>query len=80
MSGKGNHQYGIRGHLNASFKQGTTKRKNNNQVDYWIYLPEHPFANRNGRVKYHRAVVEMNNLSFDPDFFIWIDKCSAFVL
>lgn len=74
MTGKNNHQYGKKGHLNASFKQGLTRQRNNNQIDYWVYQPDHPFANINGRVKYHRFVVEQNNLSFNPDVFIWLNN------
>ena len=69
MSGKGNHQYGLKGHLNSSFKDGITKKRNNNQVDYWIYIPNHPFASKSGRVKYHRYLVEQNFEKYDEKYF-----------
>ena len=72
MKGDGNHQYGLKGHLNSSFKDGITKKRNNNQVDYWIYIPNHPFASKSGRVKYHRYLVEQNFEKYDEKYFISI--------
>lgn len=72
-SGKGNHQYGLKGDLNASFKGTETIKRNGNVYDIWVYLPEHPFCNKSSRVKKHRLVVEQNYKLFDPKYFISIN-------
>lgn len=69
MSGEGNHQYGLKGDKNASFKGMLTQRKNSTQLDAWIYCPEHPYARSDGRVKLHRYIVEQNADYFDRSFF-----------
>lgn len=68
-SGNGNHQYGLKGELNASFKGFITKKKNNNLIDIFVYDPTHPYCNRNGRVKLHRLLVEQNYYNFDSKYF-----------
>lgn len=55
MKGEGNHQYGVKGELNSSWKGG--KRKSSYGY-YLIYSPEHPFANGDGMVFEHRLVAE----------------------
>ena len=72
--GEGNHQYGLKGELNASFKGEYTTRKNVNQIDIWKYIPTHPYCNRNGRVKLHRWLVEQNYVKFNPKYFEMIDN------
>lgn len=69
MTGEKNHQYGLRGDKNASFKGAVTRRKNCSQYDFWVYCPDHPYANKNGRVKLHRFVVEQNADLFPPESF-----------
>lgn len=69
MTGKGNHQFGLRGDKNASFKGAITRRKNCTQYDFWIYCPDHPHANKYGRVKLHRYVVEQNADRFPAENF-----------
>ena len=55
MKGKGNHQYGLKGRLNASWK--TDKRITNNGY-LKIYKPEHPLSDRDGRILEHRYLAE----------------------
>lgn len=69
MKGEGNHQYGLKGNKNASFKGNVISKKNNQQFDYWIYCPDHPYANRSKRVKLHRYVVEQNAERFNQKYF-----------
>ena len=67
--GKGNHQYGLKGDKNASFKGEILASKNNNTIDVMVYLPNHPYANKYGRVKLHRLLVEENYLKFNIKYF-----------
>lgn len=53
--GSGNHQYGLKGSLNASFKTG---RRISNYGYVLIYNPEHERANCNGYVFEHILVME----------------------
>jgi dUTP pyrophosphatase len=73
MSGSNNHQFGLRGSLNASFKGELTEKRNGTTNDFWIYVPNHPFCNKSGRVKYHRFLVEQLYHLFDPNSFVVID-------
>lgn len=68
-----NHQYGLKGELNASFKGSICQRKNNNLTEKMIYVPEHPFADKSGRYLIHRLVVEQNYNIFPDKYFIMID-------
>ena len=72
VTGKNNHQYGLKGCLNSSFKGEEITRKNNGIVDVRIYVPNHPFADRNGRVSKHRLLVEQYADRFDPKYFVEI--------
>lgn len=69
MTGCGNHQFGLTGNKNASFKGDEIKRKNNRLVDIMVYVPDHPYANKCGRVKKHRLIVEQHHDAFDDKFF-----------
>lgn len=69
MKGENNHQYGLKGELNASFKGEEITHKNHDVVDIYVYDPSHPYANSNGRVVKHRLVVEQNHELFNDDFF-----------
>lgn len=73
MSGTGNHQYGLKGNQNSSFKGQEIIRKNNCQHDIMVYQPEHPYASKTGRVKKHRRVVELNAEKYNPKYFELID-------
>lgn len=68
-AGEGNHQYGLKGHLNASFKGGEILKHNNNLIEICVYCPDHPHADRHGRVTKHRLVVEQNYQLFDCKYF-----------
>lgn len=73
MSGENNHQYGLKGSLNSSFKGYDIADRNNNNVDIKVYEPTHPYCDKNGRVAKHRLVVEQNHELFDDCFFDVID-------
>ena len=55
MKGSGNHQYGLRGELNASWQGGT---RHSSYGYILIKKPEHPFANGDGCVFEHRLIAE----------------------
>jgi hypothetical protein len=62
---KANHQYGLKGHLNDSFKG----EKIVNQYGYvMLYLPNHPKADVTGRYREHRYVIEQSN-HYDDSYF-----------
>lgn len=67
--GENNHQYGLKGDKNASFKGKETLHPNHSIVDIYVYEPNHPYANKDGRVVKHRLLVEQNHDKFDPKFF-----------
>ena len=67
--GKGNHQYGLKGPLNASFKGEEIQNKNIKQIDDLIYMPNHPRASRSGRIRKYIWMVEQNYQLFDPKYF-----------
>lgn len=73
FTGKGNHQYGLKGDLNSSFKGIEIKRKNNNLIEIKVYKPNHPFADKNSRVCKHRLIVEEYYNLFNPTYFIEIN-------
>ena len=73
FAGENNHQHGLKGHLNSSFKGEETTKKNNRVVDVRVYAPDHPFADRSGRVSKHRLLVEQNAERFDQKYFVEID-------
>lgn len=54
MKGAGNHQFGLTGESNGSFKNKFSIK--NGYV--FIFLPEHPYCIFNGRIKYHRVIAE----------------------
>ena len=68
-AGEGNHQYGLKGELNSSYKGLEIFKNNNNNVDIFVYDPSHPNANKNGRVTKHRLIVEQNYKLFDYKYF-----------
>lgn len=67
--GEGNHQYGLKGELNSSFKGHEITHKNHNVVDIYVYCPGHPYANECNRVVKHRLVVEQNHTLFNSNCF-----------
>lgn len=73
MKGSKNHQYGLKGELNASFAGEVTLAWNHNLLERMVYVPEHPFANKIGRVREHRLIVEQHHQLFDDKYFTIID-------
>lgn len=74
MAGSGNHQYGLKGRLNASFKEGVRISENNSIFEEMYYVGDwYKKNNEHGRVKYHRYLVELNHTIFDNSFFEEID-------
>lgn len=67
--GEGNHQYGLKGPLNASFKGVEILDKNNEVLDIKVYVPDHPYADKYGRVSKHRLIVEQNYDKYDMNYF-----------
>lgn len=73
FKGENNHQYGLRGSKNASFKNEDTKTRNKNNIDIHVYYPNHPYATKSGRVLLHRLTVELNHELFPNEYFNVID-------
>jgi hypothetical protein len=69
FSGKQNHQYGLKGHLNSSFKGQEISRRNVHLDDIWVYCPERPSSDFTGRITKHRLLVEENYFLFDQNYF-----------
>lgn len=67
--GSGNHQYGLKGSLNASYKGDEIQGKNINQIDDLIYCPNHPRASKTGRLRKYIYLVEQNYKLFDEKYF-----------
>ena len=63
--GEKNHQFGLTGDLNSSFKGEEILKTNNSLTEVMVYSPNHPYKNQNGRVKKHRLIVEQNYSLFD---------------
>ncbi len=73
-SGEGNHQYGLKGRLNSSFKGDEISKRNNNLIEIRVYDPTHPYCDKDGRVLKHRLIVEENYKIFDKKYFEVIDN------
>lgn len=70
FKGSGNHQNGLIGHLNPSYKGLIINKTNHKQNDLYIYVgKDYPKSNKSGRVLYHRYLVNENNHLFDDKFF-----------
>lgn len=67
--GTNNHQYGLKGNLNSTFKNEDIFHCNNNVKDVLTYCPNHPYSDYRGRVFKHRLVVEQNHSLFDASCF-----------
>lgn len=67
--GEKNHQFGLKGDKNGSFKNRDLNKKNHRINDIYVYDPENPNGNRNWRVLKHRKVVEDNYELFEIDKF-----------
>lgn len=69
FAGTNNHQFGLKGNLNASFRGDEIERKNNKLLEVCVYAPNRIDADACGRVKKHRLIVEENWESFPADAF-----------
>lgn len=74
MKGEKNHQFGLIGDKNSSFKG----KEIESEYGYILeYAPNHPFPHdkytKGGRVFQHRLVIEANYSRFDSKYFINID-------
>ncbi len=67
--GENNHQYGLKGDKNDSFKGEEIEKANHRLMEIRVYSPGHPMADCAGRVLKHHLVVEENHLMFDPKYF-----------
>lgn len=67
--GELNHQFGLKGELNASFKGRIISRANNKLTEKLIYAPNHPFKNKDERILLHRYLVEQNYQLYDISLF-----------
>lgn len=72
-AGENNHQWGLKGPLNASYKGAEIQKRNNHLVDIHVYVPNHPNADKRGRVTKHRLLVEQHYERFDAKYFEEID-------
>lgn len=68
--GENNPQYGLKGNLNASFKNENLIKKNHNIDDIFVYAPEYLDSNKDGRITLHRLTILQNYKNFDPCFFL----------
>lgn len=72
--GEKNHQHGLRGILNSSFKSKINIKANNKLTERYIYVGEwYKKKSMNGRITLHRYNVELNHKQFNQDFFDEID-------
>lgn len=70
MYGENNHQYGLRGHLNYSFKDKDITCKNNKLNEVLVYVGNwYQKTNRGGRITQHRYLVELNHSLYDESYF-----------
>lgn len=63
FKGKNNHQFGLKGELNSSFKRGFTTRRNGHVTETFIYAKDRSDTDRSGRMTLHRynVVTNFNN-------------------
>ena len=74
FAGENNHQFGLKGKLNSSFKGENLIKKNHRLNEVLIYVGEwYKKKNVNGRVTQHRYNVELNHSIFDDKYFEEID-------
>lgn len=76
--GENNHQFGLKGSLNSSFKGYRISHKNNHIEDVWVYKPERPDSNRDGRITEHRLKILENYQNYDEAFFTNINGFATF--
>lgn len=69
FTGEQNHQYGLKGKLNATFIDKDLIKRNHDLKEILVYKPEHPYCSKAGRVLLHRLAVEENHKLFDIKYF-----------
>ncbi len=67
--GENNHQFSLKGKLNATFKDSDLFRKNGKLLEVMTYSPETPGSNKSGRIEMHRKIIIDNKDKFDSCFF-----------
>lgn len=73
--GENNHQFGLKGPLNPTFKKEIISHKNNRLNERLIYVGDwYKKYTTNGRICLHRYLVEKNYHLYDPSLFEVIDK------
>lgn len=73
MKGSNNHQYGIKGKGNASFKNGEIQYQNNGLTEIMVYVGEwYAKSHSSGRITKHRFLVEQNYELFGVNNFVKI--------
>ena len=66
MKGDGNHQKGLKGDLNSSFKSDIRITNYGYRV---IRVPNHPFRDHKDFMREHRLIVEQNYTQFKSEYF-----------
>lgn len=75
FKGENNHQYGLKGDKNSSFKKRDTFKKNHKLNEDFVYVDaNYPGSQENGRVRKHRLIVEQYHELFNPNYFEHIGK------
>lgn len=70
FSGSNNHQFGLKGDKNSSFKGNIIEH----QGYLYEYDPTHPKCDSYGRVRQHRLIVEQNWNNYDEKYFSIINN------
>lgn len=70
MNNDKNHQFGLKGDLNKSFKGNEIIHHNY----IYEYCPNHPKCDKYGRVRQHRLIIEKNHILFNDLYFEYIDN------
>ncbi len=74
FSGSGNHQYGLKGPLNDSYKNEELSAHNHNCIDKLVYVGGwYKRPNIKGRIEKHRYLVEKNHNLYPSEFFDFDD-------
>lgn len=74
FKGENNHQYGLKGHLNPTFKNKDLICQNNKLTEILVYVGDwYKKYNIHGRITQHRYLVELNHQLFDENLFEEID-------
>ena len=69
FKGENNHQFGLKGPLNFSFKGEEISNKNNKLIDVKVYAPEFYSSNKSNRINKHIYLILKNKEKFNDIFF-----------